>query len=251
MIKLKKSYWILCLMLLMSQNAFASQPPKEFMKAILYAKDGDKVVNTERYGSMSDFIKCLKSRENSVKWEQSGKSWILHTKKKDSFTKEISKISWEFAYNNKAPEVLLLSRVLAGGVVYSNTISVMNNFESCWEQPTWDSKENIIKSIKQANETFKEQGMIGIRELVLACYQDANNRTPKSNIKMMSIERCLGFDLTGHVIDLGAQSSMNLPADPFFTKESLRERADSFLDYYSEEDVDKIIDQIIAFAMQK
>jgi hypothetical protein len=239
---------VICyILVLFSGNVHASQPPKAFMQAVVYAREGNKPEQSERYGAMSDFIKCLKDRGNLASWEQADKSWILHSSKKDNLTKKTTKISWEFAYDKKYPDIVALSRVLAAGVVMNDTLAVMDNFQSCWEQPTWDSKKKLLVTIDETKSIYSQVGMAGINTEISTCYESANQYRPKSNIKMMLLERCLGIDVSGHVIDNNAQKTMNFPADPFFTIEALKERANGFLEYYPQGDFDNILEGIIGF----
>ncbi len=241
---------ILSIMIFIAGNVYAAQPPKQFMQAVIYAREGSKPQQSERYGTMSDFIKCLKNMDNAVSWEKTSNAWILHTKKKDSFTKKTTKISWEFAYDKKYSEIVVLSRVLADGVVTNDSLSVMENFKSCWEQPTWDTKNNILKALSQVKDIYNESGMSGVRTQVEECYRGANEYNRRSNIKMMQLERCLAFDLWGYLIDQGAQTSMHFPADPFFTDDSLRQRSANFLEYYSQEDFDALLPGLVGFIKQ-
>lgn len=235
-------------LLLLTSNAFASQPTKKFLEAVVYA--GSSTEHSERYGAVSDFIKCLKDKGNTVSWEQAGKSWILHTTKKDALTKQTTKIAWEFGYDKKSPDIVALGRILVGKEVLNDSLAVMDNFKGCWEQPTWDTKKNILKSIQNAKSIYSESGISGIRSEVQTCYENSDKNMPKSNIKMMLLERCLGLDASGHVIDLNAQTTMSLPADPFFEKSVLMERASPFMEYFSQEDFSGMLDGIIEFAGQ-
>jgi len=130
----------------------------------------------------------------------------------------------------------------------NDSLAVMDNFQSCWEQPTWDSKKKLMMSIDETKSIYSQGGMAGINAEVSACYENANKYKPKSNLKMMLLERCLGIDVSGHVIDNNAQKTMNFPADPFFAKEALKERAHGFLEYYRQGDFDTILEGIIGFA---
>lgn len=235
---------------LMAGTVYAAQPPKQLMKAVIYAREGSTPQQSERYGAMSDFIKCLTDRGNSVSWEQTSKTWILHTKKQDTLTKETTKVSWEFVYDKKHPEIIALNRVLAGGVVLNDSLSVMDNFQSCWEQPTWDSKNNILRAINEAKTIYSDGGIAGIKAEITNCYDNANTYNPKSNLKLMLLERCLGIDVTGHLVDSGASTTMNFPADPFLTQKALQERTGVFLEYYPEEDLNNILSGVIGFASQ-
>jgi len=247
----EKIYEYVCSPFVVTGYQVTAQPPEEFMTAVIYAREGDRPDQSERYGAMSDFIKCLKDSGNSFDWEKTTNAWILNTKKKDSLTKKTTEISWEFVYDKDYGELVGLSRVLIEGVVITETVSVMNNFQSCWEQPTWDTEKKILKAISEAKEIYQEDGLGGLKSEVDVCYDSASYYKPKSNLKLMLLQRCIGIDVFGHVIDNGFTKLMNFPADSFFVKESLRQRTRAFLEYIPQEDLDNILEDLIGYVSEK
>lgn len=229
-----------------NNNAFASQPPKKLFEAIVYT--GNSPESSERFGVVSDFLKCLKENGHILSWEQSNNAWILHTTKRDALTKQTTKISWEFIFDKKMPDTVFLNRVLMGNRVLDDNIELMNNFKSCWKKQSWDTKKNIITSVKQAKDIVKNSGMAGIKENVLDCYKKANQHISKSNLKNMLLERCLSIDVTGYILDSAVKEKYKIPvADAFYENDLLIERANPILEYYSSEDFKRALSGIIGF----
>ena len=253
MTKVKIFQLLVCggIMALFPTHSYALRPSNDFMKAIVYAREGERPDQTERYGSFADFLKCLKVDGSSMSWEHQGNTWILHIKSKDALTKIASKKSLELFYDNKRPSVIVVSRILNNGVVSNNSISEMNKYSFCWDQPTWDTKSIISQSVKQATDIYHDSGMAGLKEEVETCYGNASAYTKKSNVRWLLLERCLGLDVSGHVIDLMAQKTNSFPPDSFFKKDSLRERTNCLDEFYPSKVMNDILEGVIAFVGQK